>query len=121
MPKDLEHYLNLDYEIRVKQIRQEDGGGWLAEIPLLPGCMSDGETPAEAITNIEDAKRCWIETCLALGREVPEPAPEDFSGQLRIRMPKSLHKILSERAKEENISLNQFIIYQLARTVGHKT
>lgn len=119
MPKDLDYYLNLDYDIRVRRLREEEGSGWLAEIPLLPGCMSDGETAEEAIANLEDAKRCWIETCIALGREVPEPVPEEFSGQLRIRMPKSLHKALSERAKEENVSLNQFIVCQLARAVGH--
>lgn len=81
--------------------------------------MSDGETVEEAITNINDAKKCWIETCLELGRDIPEPTTDDFSGQLRLRMPKSLHKALSEKAKAENVSLNQLILYQLARGVGH--
>ena len=67
-----------------------------------------------AIFNINDAKKCWVETCLELGRPVLEPLTGDFSGQLRIRMPKSLHRILSEKAREENISLNQYINYQLA-------
>ncbi|WP_027352055.1 type II toxin-antitoxin system HicB family antitoxin [Desulfotomaculum nigrificans] len=117
--KDLKYYMNLNYEIKIRQLTEEEGGGWFAEIPLLPGCMSDGETVEEAITNINDAKKCWIETCLKLGRDIPEPTTDDFSGQLRLRMPKSLHKALSERAKAENVSLNQLIIYQLARGVGH--
>jgi len=45
----------------------------LAEVPELPGCMSDGETYAEAVVNVEDAIRAWIETARELGREVPEP------------------------------------------------
>lgn len=113
--------MNLNYEIRLKKLPEEDGGGWFAEIPQLPGCMSDGESPDEALTNLNDAKRGWIETSLELGREIPEPASlEDFSGQLRVRMPKSLHRTLSERAKDENVSLNQLIIYHLAKGVGHK-
>ncbi|MCL6447840.1 MAG: type II toxin-antitoxin system HicB family antitoxin [Armatimonadetes bacterium] len=119
--KDLNYYLDLNYEIKLRKLTEEEGGGWLAEIPLLPGCISDGETPEEALANIEDAKKCWIETCLELGRSVPEPITGDFSGQLRIRIPKSLHRTLAERAKEEKVSLNQYISYQLARAEGHPT
>ncbi|MDF9410081.1 type II toxin-antitoxin system HicB family antitoxin [Pelotomaculum isophthalicicum JI] len=117
--KDLNYYLNLNYEIKIRKLTDEEGGGWFAEIPLLPGCISNGETPGEAVSNINDAKRCWVETCLELGRSIPEPLNDDFSGQLRIRMPKSLHKALSEKAKMENVSLNQYINYQLARGVGY--
>lgn len=120
MKKGLNYYLSLNYEIRIRRLLGEEGSGWLAEISQLPGCMSDGETVEEAITNVNDAKKCWIETALELGRVIPEPSPDDFSGQLRLRMPKSLHKALSEKAKEENISLNQFIIYHLSRGIGYQ-
>lgn len=119
--KDLAYYLGLNYEIKVRRLSEEEGGGWFAEIPLLPGCMSDGENVEEAIANLNDAKAAWIETSLELGRAVPKPpAPDDFSGQLRLRMPKSLHRALSEKAREEKVSLNQLILYQLARGIGHK-
>jgi predicted RNase H-like HicB family nuclease len=118
--KNLGYYLALNYDIRLRKLTDEEGGGWLAEIPLLPGCISDGETPEEAIANVDDAKKCWIETCLELDRPVPEPITDEFSGQLRIRIPKSLHRILAERAKDEKVSLNQYINYQLARGVGFK-
>lgn len=119
--KDLNYYLKLSYEIKVRQLGEEEGGGWFAEIPLLPGCMSDGDTIEEAVTNLYDAKKAWIETALALGRPVPEPSQEEsYSGQLRVRMPKSLHKALSEKAKQENVSLNQLIVYHLARGIGYK-
>lgn len=117
--KDLNYYLNLNYEYKVRKLTDKEGSGWFAEIPLLPGCMSDGETVEEAVTNLEDAKRAWLETALELGRDIPEPVlAEDFSGQLRIRMPKSLHKALSDKAREEKVSLNQYIIYNLARSIG---
>ena len=120
--KDLAYYLNLNYEIKVRLLSEQEGGGWFAEIPLLPGCMSDGETIEEAVTHLGDAKKGWIETALKLSREVPEPdASDEFSGQLRLRMPRSLHRALSETAKEEKVSLNQLILYHLARGIGYKT
>lgn len=117
----LDYYLGLNYEVHLRKLTAEEGGGWVAQIPLLPGCMSDGETAEEALLNLDDAKRSWIETCLSLGQEVPVPTADTFSGQLRVRMPKSLHKALSEKARDENVSLNQFIVYQLARGIGYRS
>ncbi|MHB8985312.1 MAG: toxin-antitoxin system HicB family antitoxin [Eubacteriales bacterium] len=117
--KDLNYYNGLNYEIKLRRLSQDEGGGWLAEIPVLPGCISDGETVSEAIEHLNDAKKSWIMTSLELGRSIPEPPADDFSGQLRVRMPKSLHRALTEKAREEKVSLNQLIIYQLARGVGH--
>ena len=117
--KNLEYYLNLNYEIKIRKLSDAEGGGWFAEIPLLPGCMSDGETSQEAIENVNEAKKDWIEASMELGRPIPEPANEDYSGQLRVRMPKSLHRALSEKAREEKVSLNQLIIYQLARAYNN--
>ncbi|MDD2234890.1 MAG: toxin-antitoxin system HicB family antitoxin [Desulfitobacteriaceae bacterium] len=120
MAKDLDYYAGLDYEIKLRKLTEDEGGGWLAEIPTLPGCMTDGETVEEALESLNDAKKSWIETALELGRIIPEPSTEDFSGQLRVRMPKSLHRTLSEMAKEENVSLNQLILYHLSRGAGRK-
>ena len=54
-----------------------DGGGWLAEVPELPGCMSDGESPQEAVENVMDAIACWIEAAEEDGRPAPQPASAD--------------------------------------------
>ena len=62
---------NLRYEIVLYW--SDDDGAYIAEVPELPGCMSDGETHAEAAVNAEDAMRAWIETARELGREVPVP------------------------------------------------
>ena len=48
-------------------------GSYIAEVPELPGCMSDGNTYAETVANAEDAIRAWIATARKLGRPVPEP------------------------------------------------
>lgn len=118
MKKDINYYSGLNYDIKIRRLSEAEGGGWFADIPLLPGCMSDGKNVEELLDNIEDAKKCWFETSLETGRTIPEPQEESYSGQLRVRLPKSLHKILSEKAREENTSLNQYIVYQLARNAG---
>jgi len=57
-----------------------EGGGYLIEFPDLPGCMSDGETPEEAIANGRDALKCAVLTLREFGGEValksrPAPSP----------------------------------------------
>lgn len=62
-----------DYEIHIRPLSEEDGGGYLATVPELPGCMSDGETPQQALENVFDAINCWIEAAREMGRAVPPP------------------------------------------------
>jgi len=61
------------YPIHIEPLSEEDGGGFVAYVPDLPGCMSDGETPEEAAANVRDAIKAWIATATKLGRPVPEP------------------------------------------------
>jgi predicted RNase H-like HicB family nuclease len=48
-----------------------EDGGWIAEVPSLPGCLSQGETREEALTNIRDAIATWIDGALQTGIAVP--------------------------------------------------
>lgn len=61
------------YAIFVEPLAAEDGGGFVATVPDLPGCMSDGESPQEAVANVQDAIRTWIEAAKDLGHTVPKP------------------------------------------------
>jgi predicted RNase H-like HicB family nuclease len=63
----------LDYPVIIEPLPAEDGGGFVATVPDLPGCMSDGESPEEALANVHDAIVSWIEEARALGRAVPQP------------------------------------------------
>jgi antitoxin HicB len=63
----------LEYTVFVEPLSEEDGGGFLAVVPDLPGCKSDGETPAEALANAEDAIISWIEAAQDMGHKVPAP------------------------------------------------
>jgi predicted RNase H-like HicB family nuclease len=62
-----------DYPILIEPLAPEDGGGFVATVPDLPGCMSAGETPEEALANVHDAVAAWIEEAQALGRAGAEP------------------------------------------------
>jgi predicted RNase H-like HicB family nuclease len=64
----------LEYSILIAPLTAEDGGGFLATVPDLPGCMSDGETPEEAMHNVMDAIEEWIDASRTLGRDVPPPS-----------------------------------------------
>jgi predicted RNase H-like HicB family nuclease len=64
----------LDYPVLIEPLASEDGGGFVAVVPDLPGCMSDGETAEEALANVKDAISAWIDEARALGRAVPAPS-----------------------------------------------
>lgn len=61
------------YKIVIEPLPEADGGGFLATVPELPGCMSDGETCAGALANVEDAIGAWIHSARKMGRTIPEP------------------------------------------------
>jgi antitoxin HicB len=67
--------------VLIEPLPAEDGGGFLATVPDLPGCMSDGETPEEALVNIRDAVAAWIDEARALGREVPAPSARHVAAE----------------------------------------
>lgn len=52
----------------------EDDARFVVEVPELPGCMADGLTYQEAVSNAEIIIDEWVETARQLGRNVPQPA-----------------------------------------------
>ena len=51
----------------------KEDNAFLVEVPELPGCMADGGTYEEAVTNAQTVIAEWIETAESLGRPIPEP------------------------------------------------
>jgi antitoxin HicB len=64
----------LEYPIIIEPLPEHEGGGFVALVPDLPGCMSDGETAEAALASVKDAVAAWIEEAVALGRPVPSPS-----------------------------------------------
>lgn len=97
----------LKYPFLMKPLSKEEGGGYLVEFPDLPGCIADGATMEEALLEAEDALESWIATSKAYGDVIPKPSTSDkYSGQWRLRIPRSLHASLALKAKQEGVSLN---------------
>jgi antitoxin HicB len=108
-----------DYPFELRPLAEDEGAGWLITFPDLPGCMSDGETPEEAIANGKDALAAWLQAAKETGREVPGPG-EMPSGKFIARVPRSLHARLSARARQEGVSMNALVSSFLAESLGRK-
>jgi antitoxin HicB len=114
--KGIDYYLKLPYGI---ELRPYEDGTWFARVVELPGCMTEADSAEEALAAIRDAQRAWIEACLEDGTPVPEPEHVPaFSGQFRVRVPRSLHHELADKARQEGTSLNQLVVSMLSRAAG---
>lgn len=112
--KDLNYYLSLPYRLEI--VPDSDEGGYAARYPELPGCITCADTMDKLVANAEDAKRAWLESALEEGLAIAEPArDEDYSGQFKLRLPKSLHRALAEHSRAEGISMNQYCLYLLSK------
>lgn len=108
--KNLQYYLNLNYPITIDT--DEDNGRkiYIAEIPDLPGCSAYAESTDKALTELQDAKKAWIEASLKRNLSIPEPVQEDlYSGKFLLRIPTRLHMNLAKEAEKNNLSLNQHV------------
>lgn len=112
--RTMEEYLKLPYKMEI--VPDTEDGGYVVSFPDLPGCLTVGDTIEEAIRNAVDAKRSWFEAAIEDGVKINEPDDlEKYSGQFKLRIPKSLHKSLSEHSKAEGISMNQYCLYLLTK------
>lgn len=59
-------------------LEKEPAGGFVALVPVLPGCVSQGETREEALANIREAAELYVEDCIAAGDPVPAEAGREF-------------------------------------------
>ncbi len=115
--KDLNYYLTLPYTTVVE--KRDDGQGpyYVARILELPHCLIHGDTPEEAVSELSDVKRDWLEDCLERRIHIPEPEKQEYSGELRLRMPPSLHRRLAIVARKEGVSLNSYLNSVLSGSV----
>ena len=107
-----------DFPIEIRPLSAEEGGGFLATFPDLPGCMADGETPEEAIADARGAFECWMDAHIADGRPVPTPGILNASGKFVQRLPRSIHSRLQHQAKAEGVSLNQLVNAYISEGLG---
>ncbi len=116
MTKDLAYYMSLPYRVEVVEDKEE--GGYALRCPELSGCMTTAEHIEDGLAQLEDAKRAWFTACLEDGIAIAEPVSAvNYSGQFKLRLPKTLHRLLAQRANEEGVSMNQYCVYLLSKGI----
>ncbi|MBV5304393.1 MAG: type II toxin-antitoxin system HicB family antitoxin [Chlorobium sp.] len=63
--------MSIKYELIIYWSKEDNA--FIVDVPELPGCMADGVTYEEAVTNAQRVIEEWVETAHSLGRPVPEP------------------------------------------------
>jgi predicted RNase H-like HicB family nuclease len=112
--KTVDEYMALPYGMEI--VEDVDEGGFVVSFPDLPGCLTCGATIEAAISNAADAKRAWLEAAVESGVEISEPdSLRNYSGQFKLRIPKSLHRSLAQHSKREGMSMNQYCLYLLSK------
>lgn len=111
----------LGYPFEVRPLAKEEGGGYLIVFPDLPGCISDGESIEEAMTNALDVLEGWLDTRGELKLPIATPSQGYGElGNLMTKLPKSLHLKLSSRAKQERVSVSTLVVALLAEAMARK-
>ncbi len=100
-------------------IVRDPEGTYSARVVEFRGCYAGGDTEEEAARNLTEAMQAWIESELEEGRTIPEPAlVGTYSGNTRLRLPRSLHERAAQRAELEGVSLNQLFVSAIAGYLG---
>ena len=110
--------LDRGYPVRVWR---EPEGYFVAVAPDVEGAIGTGDDAASAVADLEDALAAWFESAIVDGQALPEPrvGPEQqYSGRFVLRVPKSLHRHLAERADDEGVSTNHLAATLIAEGLG---
>lgn len=111
-----------DYPFDLRPLTKAEGSGWLITWPDLEGCMSDGDTPEQAIQNGRDAFSAWM---MVRSQDLRRPAPKPSRTTAKparfvLRTPKTLHARLVARAQAEGVALNTLVTSFIAESLGKK-
>jgi len=98
----------------------DEDEAYIAVCPELGGISAFGDTPAEALAELEVAAELAIETYRDEGWPLPAPSVvQEYSGQFRCRLPRSLHAQLAQRAEADGVSQNTLVVAYIAAGLGH--
>jgi len=108
------------YSIIVRKLHVDGEDLWRATVRELPDVAEFAATREEAVALARDAIEDLQETAAEDGTPFPEPVDEgdDYSGRVTLRMSKSMHRDVAERAEREEVSLNAYIVECIALRFG---
>ena len=97
----------------------DEDQGYVATSPEFHGLSAFGETEEEALAEAKIARQLFIDDILESGEELPSAQKvNQYSGQTRLRLSKTVHRLVAEMAASEGISLNQFIVEAINERLG---
>jgi len=100
-----------DYQMVIEW--SEEDGCYVTTLPAWQNAQTHATTLAKAAQRGQEVLRLLIDAALKNGERIPE-AQRRYSGNLRLRLPVSLHGRLAREAEREGVSLNQWIVGKLA-------
>ena len=112
----------MNYEMKVFPQKAEDGTTyWTAMFPAVEGCVGGGDTPEEAVAEAQENLEIFLDYLREEKKKVPdEYNPPEYSGKIALRIAKSTHKRVAERAEQEGISINTFLSNAIEYVLGIK-
>ena len=118
MERNLDFFLNRTYPFTVRP--DLDDGGYIVEFPDLRYCVGTGNSIDDAIADAMKAKGEWITAAYENDIPIPEPTDEKanglegYSGRISLRIPRSLHRMVMDRAQREGVSANQLLSHLIS-------
>jgi antitoxin HicB len=116
-----------EYPVVLRPLSSEDGGGWIAIVPDLPGCMSDGTTAYAALENVAGAIEEWKDAARAMGRTVPGPdaslestLEQEVPDHIRRQAQDYARQMFAGRGGEVDQTAVHAIIAEWARAAAHR-
>ncbi len=116
--KNREYYLNLDYEIVVRKLTVEDGGGYFSYYKDFQGVMGDGESVEEALDDVKSAFGCYLEVALEKSEDINEPSHLSKSKRINITIPVSVLNKIDKYVESHHISRSSFFKESALRAMG---
>jgi antitoxin HicB len=109
------------YPFEIKPLTEEKGGGYLISFPDFNECISDGETPEEAMKNGFDALQETIDALESMGFPIPKPFSSRQKNDIFVQqIPENLYQRLETLAKKEKININTLINSLLEESLTKK-
>lgn len=120
LKQKVDYYTNLPYTIAVER-RDDQGTYYVARYVELPHLVMTGDTPEEAVRDLEAEKREWFEFNIEKGNKIPLPLKSrKYSGKIILRMSPNLHEHLIRLAEIQGTSLNNFMVKAVAQAAGYE-
>lgn len=111
--KTLNDYMKMNYRMEI--VEDTDEGGFVVSFQNFRDALPVEKQWRRQLKAV-DAKKVWFEAAIEEEIEIHEPdSLEEYSGQFKLRMPRSLHRSLVEHSKREGISMNQYCVYLLSK------